>query len=190
MHISTSVLAAILSFTAVTTAYPWAEAEADAYAYDSALEARSAYPEPEYTSEHLLARNLIDLRRDLHHEFQSRDLYLRSALSDLFERDAEADPAHVTWKDPNALKNKPADKAHQTQLASNALDRLGCASGEVCSTGFHKSKDPQDHITVTRPSGKHPDIHVYQDGTASRISNKGKKVNFKRDPEFDFDYYY
>ena len=125
MHISSTILASLLSLTAVSTALPWAEAES----YDSSLYARNAYPEPELESHELLVRDLVDLRRDLHAEFRERDLEIRSAIEELFERDA--DPAQVTWKDPNALKNNPTEHAHQTQLASDALDRAGCASGTV-----------------------------------------------------------
>ncbi|MCJ1400003.1 hypothetical protein MMC11_003206 [Xylographa trunciseda] len=183
MHISSTIFASLLSLTAVSTALPWAGAES----YESSLYARNAYPEPEVESE-LLVRDLVNLRRDLHTEFRERDLEIRSALEELFERDA--DPAQVTWKDPNALKNNPTEHAHQTQLASNALDRAGCASGTVCSSGWHKSPpgpnaDRNDHITVDKGSGKHPVMHVYPDGSASRISNKGKVVNFRRGLDYE-----
>ncbi|MCJ1295953.1 hypothetical protein MMC34_007518 [Xylographa carneopallida] len=186
MHISSTILASLLSLTAVSTALPWG---GEAESYDSSLYARDAYPEPELESHELFVRDLVNLRRDLHAEFRERDLEIRSAIEELFERDAN--PAQVTWKDPNALKNNPTEHARQTQLASDALDRAGCAAGTVCSSGFHKSppgpgSDQKNHITVDKGSGKHPVMHVYEDGTASRKSNKGKTVNFRRGLDYEY----
>ncbi|MCJ1386865.1 hypothetical protein MMC17_009993 [Xylographa soralifera] len=185
MHISSTILASLLSLTAVSHALPWAEAEP----YESSLYARNAYPVPELESHELLVRDLVDLRRDLHAELRERDLEIRSALEELFERDV--DPAGVTWKDPNAGKNNPEEKDRQTQLASDALDRAGCPAGTICSSGWHKSpkgpnSDQKDHITVDKGSGKNPIMHVYPDGSASRKSNKGKVINFRRGLDYEY----
>lgn len=92
-----------------------------------------------------------------------------------------AERATATWKDPNTYKNDPAKKADYESKACNALDRAGCSGGEILG-GEHTSKtDSKDHVTV-RPDGaskgQGKDIHVYPDGSASKIDG-GNVVNFR-----------
>lgn len=94
--------------------------------------------------------------------------------------------ATVGWSNPNTYKKDQAKKNKWEQNACTALDRAGCAGGTI-NGGAHKSPpggDQREHVQVIPDgtSGETAKLHVYDDGTATKLEN-GQVINV-RDTDF------